>query len=467
MDRLAVDRPAAQQLCGTSRKANDLNEAARRRPSRRNEGSEPAAPLETELVATGRRPPTSRHKFNFLWASAVVVTAVVLRPAATSIGPLLAEVKADLGMSDTVAGFLTPLPGLCFALVGLTANRLAPKFGLVGSLAQAALLITAGSVVRVLTGSWELFLVFSFVALAGMAIGNVLLPAFIKVAFPQRSTAMATVYTTFLAVGAILPTMLARPLERVGAARLGEVTGWRAAVGVWALLGFASLVLWLLVRARTVLPGAATSYGSGPRFRTRRLWGSPTAVALMLFFGVQSMQAYIQFGWLAQMYRDGGLPSGSAALMLTIVAAGGVPGGLLMPRIVAGRRFLAPTIVVLSALLAAGWLGIAFAPTTTPWLWALFLSISGFAFSGALAMIIGRTSSPTVTGGVSAFVQPIGYFLAALGPFLVGFAYELIGDWKPILFVLAGTSLIMGAAGVIAARPRPIDREIGYLETDG
>ena len=61
-----------------------------------------------------------------------MVTAVVLRPAATSIGPLLAEVKADLGMSDTVAGFLTPLPGLCFALVGLTANGVVPMFGLVG-----------------------------------------------------------------------------------------------------------------------------------------------------------------------------------------------------------------------------------------------------------------------------------------------------------------------------------------------
>lgn len=392
---------------------------------------------------------------------AVVITAVVLRPAATSVGPLLAEIKADLHMSDAVAGFLTALPGLCFGLVGLNANRLAPRFGLVGALGQAALLIAVGSVVRVFTGSWQLFLVFSFVALAGMAIGNVLLPAFIKVAYPVRATVMSTVYTTFLAAGAILPTLLARPLERVGAAWLGDVAGWRLAVGAWALLGFASFVLWLAVRRRARLPRDAASYGSGTRMRSRILWRSPTAVALMLFFGVQSMQAYIQFGWLSQMYRDGGLDATSSALMLTIVAAGGVPGGLIMPRVVSGQRFLRPAVVLFSLLLATGYLGIAFLPTTVPWVWALCLSISGFAFSTALAMIIERTDSPVVTGAVSAFVQPNGYFLAALGPLLVGVAYQLVGSWTPILVVLASTSIVMGWAGLLASRPRVIDGEVG------
>lgn len=421
------------------------------------------APHPHPIPVTGRKSLTTRPVSPGLGALlAVIITAVILRPAATSVGPLLAEMKLDLGMSDSVAGFLTALPGLCFALVGLTANRLAPRLGLVGSLVQAALLISAGSLVRVFTGSWQLFLVFSFVALAGMAIGNVLLPAFIKVAYPQRATLMSTVYTTFLAAGAILPTLLARPLERVGAAWLGEVSGWRLALGVWTVLGVAALALWLWVWARSNLPEGAATYGSGSRFRTRQLWRSPTAVALMLFFGVQSMQAYIQFGWLAQMYRDGGLDATGSALMLTVVAAGGVPAGLLMPRVVAGQRWLRPSIVLFAILLAVGYLGVAFLPTTLPWVWALCLSVSGFAFSTALAMIIERTDSAEVTGGVSAFVQPYGYFLAALGPLLIGVAYQLLGSWTPILVTLACTSVVMGWAGLVAARPRVIDEEIGF-----
>lgn len=415
---------------------------------------------ESAVAATGRTRLTSHPSPGVISLLAVIVTAIVLRPAATSIGPLLAELKADLGMSDTVAGLLTALPGLSFAFIGLTANRLAPKLGLVGSLIQAALFITLGSAIRVLTGSWELFLGFSLIALAGMAIGNVLLPAFIKVAYPNSATAMSTVYTTFLALGAILPTILDRPLEEVGSSWLGSDRGWRLGVGIWALLGLAALILWLGVHFRANLPEAATSYGSGQRFHVRQLWRSPTAVALMVFFGIQSMQAYIQFGWLAQMYRDGGLGATDSALMVSIVAAGGVPGGLLMPRIVARQKGLRWWIVLFAVLLAVGYLGVAFLPTTTPWIWAVSLGISGFAFSAALAMIISRTRSSSVTGGVSAFVQPFGYFLAALGPFLTGWAYEAVGSWTPILVTLAATSLVMAGAGLLAARPCLIDDEL-------
>ena len=37
------------------------------------------------------------------------------------------------------------------------------------------------------------------------------------------------------------------------------------------------------------------------------LLASPTTFALTLMFGIQSMHAYVQFGWLPQIYRDAGL----------------------------------------------------------------------------------------------------------------------------------------------------------------
>ncbi len=413
--------------------------------------------------ATGRRRPTSHPFFAVL---AVATTALVLRPAASAVGPLLEEISSDLDMSPTTAGFLTALPGLCFGLVGLTASRLAPRLGLVSALMQACLLITLGSLVRVLTDSWELFLGFSFVALAGMAIGNVLLPAFIKLAFPGRSTGMATMYTTMLAVGTIAPTLLARPLEDVGARWFGASGGWRLGLGVWAVLGLVVVVLWLGVRAGSNLPRNSSSFGGGDRVRSRDLWRSRTAVALMLYFGLQSMQAYVQFGWLPQAFRDGGLAPGSAALMLSLVAFGGIPGGLLMPRVVAGQRLLRPAVIFFAVLMAVGYLGVAYLPTTLPWLWAVCLGISGFAFATALALIIERTDSPEVTAAVSGFVQPYGYFLAALGPFLVGLALELVGDWKPILLVLAASGVLVIWSGLVATRPTVIDQELrGGKET--
>lgn len=50
-----------------------------------------------------------------LLAVAVVLTALNLRPAITGVGPMLAEMRADLGTSGVWAGVLTTLPTLCFA----------------------------------------------------------------------------------------------------------------------------------------------------------------------------------------------------------------------------------------------------------------------------------------------------------------------------------------------------------------
>lgn len=397
-------------------------------------------------------------KPQWLGILAVATMAVILRPAATSIGPVLDELQKGLGLSAGVAGALTALPCFSFALIGLVANRLVPKFGLVGALLLASGLVSVGTLARVFTGSWAVFLVLSFMALAGMAIGNILLPAFIKSSFPASSARMSTVYTAALALGALLPTIFASPLNKIGGEIIGPEGGWRLALGIWALLGVASFLVWLAVRSKCHMPRRVTvSQGAVP---LRRLIGSPTVLGLTLFFGIQSMQAYTQFGWIAQIYRDGGLDQDLSALMVTIIAVGGLPAGLIMPRIVAGKRGLRPLIALYSVLLAVGYLGIAFAPTTAPWLWALALSISGFCFPTALALIIDRTQQPEITSAVSAFVQSFGYLFATLGPLFVGLAFQSLHNWRPILLALAATSLIMFTAGMVASRPTVVDDEI-------
>ncbi|BCK72116.1 hypothetical protein Srufu_060690 [Streptomyces libani subsp. rufus] len=59
----------------------------------------------------------------------LVLAALNLRPAITSLGALLEEVREGLGMSGTVAGLLTSVPALCFAAFGIAAPRLARRWG--------------------------------------------------------------------------------------------------------------------------------------------------------------------------------------------------------------------------------------------------------------------------------------------------------------------------------------------------
>src|SRR5580700_8480331 len=108
---------------------------------------------------------------------AVIVTAVNLRPAVTSVGPVLQEVRRGLGMSSTVAGLLASVPPLCFSLFGVGAPRLERRFGRDRVVLAGMCALTAGLALRPLAHNTESFLAASVLALAGLGVANVMMPA--------------------------------------------------------------------------------------------------------------------------------------------------------------------------------------------------------------------------------------------------------------------------------------------------
>jgi len=181
---------------------------------------------------------------------------------------------------------------------------------------------------------------------------------------------------------------------------------------------------------------------------------------MAMFFGLQSVNAYVQFGWLPQIYRDAGLDAVAAGIMLTIVTLGGIPGGFLAPQII--MRGILPRFFLLSFSLSAviGYTGLLLTPTAVPALWAILLSYGGFAFPAALALITGRTREVSVTARTSAFVQSSGYILAAIGPLAVGGLLGLSGGWAVPLWFMVGVSTLMGVTGFLAASPGSVDEEL-------
>ena len=146
------------------------------------------------------------------------------------------------------------------------------------------------------------------------------------------------------------------------------------------------------------------------------MWRSRQAIALAAFFGIQSMQAYVQFGWAPQMFRDAGLSATYAGSPQRPDRRLRIPAGIVMPLVVARMRDLRPVMVALGAILSVGYLGILWAPTTVPWLWATCLGLSACAFPAALALMTARTRAPGITAKVSGFTQMVGYLFAAAGP---------------------------------------------------
>ena len=199
---------------------------------------------------------------------------------------------------------------------------------------------------------------------------------------------------------------------------------------------------------------------SGDAPPSGRVAHSPTALALTVLFGVQSMHAYVQFGWLPQVYRDAGISASQAGALQALLSSVGIAGALVMPTVIDRGRGLRPLAVSFGVVLALGYTGLLLAPATVPWLWALLLGYAGLAFPLAIAMITARTRHASVTAQLSGFMQPVGYALAAVGPFLVGLLHDATGGWTLVLALLALTGVPLAMAGLRVARPTYVDDEI-------
>ncbi|RAV34580.1 MFS transporter [Corynebacterium heidelbergense] len=388
---------------------------------------------------------------------AVIVAAINLRAAIASLGPVLPDVLAHFGAGGSLAGVITALPGAMFAVMGLSTVPLARRIGLSRTLLLGAVITLIGTAARPwLPGVW-VFIVLTGLVAAGIAIGNVLVPAFVKKYGGRHTVTLMTVYSALLGFsGAVGP---------LSALLFHGENRWQWTLFIWALFCGVQVAIWTVVALRTGMdaPKAADRQAqiasTGPA-ATTSMWRSRTAIFLMLFFGIQSMNAYTQMGWLPQIFQENGVSPMVASIALAVVGSFHVLGGTVMPTVIDRAENFAIYPVIFGVLTAAGWAGILLAPTQVPLLWAVLLGMGGWCFPTAIALIPARTRVSLITARLSGFVQPYGYIIAAAGPLVIGMIHGITHSWTAILLGLMALALVMGAIGVRASRKTVIDDEL-------
>ncbi|MFI1187832.1 CynX/NimT family MFS transporter [Streptomyces californicus] len=386
----------------------------------------------------------------------LVLAALNLRPAITSLGALLEEVRDGLHMSGSVAGVLTSVPSLCFAVFGVMAPRLARRFGAGAVVCAGMAAIAIGVGIRPYLGSTAGFLAASALALMGIAVSNILMPVIVKRWFPDRVGSMTGLYSMALALGTALAAALTVPVT-------GALGGnWQTGLAVWGGLAAAAVLPWIvLVRDRTPAPAPAVPApaASGTDAPALRITRSRTAWALACFFGLQSTAAYITMGWMPQIFRDAGVSAGTAGLLLAVTMAMGVPLAFVIPRVASRLRQQGPIVVVLGLCGLVGYGGLYLAPAAGAWAWALLLGVANCAFPLALTMIGMRARSGAGVVRLSAFAQSTGYLISIPGPLLVGVLYQHSGGWGLPITLMAGLMIPQMAVGFLAGRDRTIEDE--------
>ncbi|KQX13437.1 transporter [Streptomyces sp. Root431] len=412
-------------------------------------------------VAAGDSPAPGRaHRWTLgLVIVGLVLSALNLRPAITSLGALLEEVSEGLHMSGSVAGVLTSVPPLCFAVFGITAPRLARRFGPAAVVCAGMAAIFAGLVLRPFASGTAGFLAASALALMGIAVSNVLMPVIVKRYFPDRVGSMTGLYSMALALGTSVAAAATVPMTDA----LGG--DWRLGLGIWAVLAALAVLPWIpLLRDRDRGAGVRDR---GARDRTEKATATPapritrsrTAWALGCFFGLQATGAYITMGWMPQIFRDAGVPASTAGVLLAVTMVMGVPLAFVIPRLATRMKNQGPIVVALGLCGLTGYTGLFLAPASGAWVWAVLLGISNCSFPLALTMIGMRSRTGAGVVRLSAFAQSVGYLISIPGPLLVGVLYQHSGGWGLPIALMGGLMVPQMIVGTLAGRDRTVEDE--------
>jgi MFS transporter, CP family, cyanate transporter len=372
---------------------------------------------------------------------AIVWLGLNLRTVIASLPPLLPDIRADLGLSATVAGLLTTLPVLCFGLLAPPARRLAHRLPLEAMLVGCALVTAVAAALRGI-GTVAALFVGSILAGASVAMGQTALPVLIRIAFHRAVGTMMGSYSMALPIGATLGAGLAVPLQQA----LGG--SWQASLALWAIPAALAAALWLppALRRRTMITGP----------EPERLRGRPLAWSVALYFGVQSAAFYATLAWLPEILDSNGWSARAGGALLALASLVSAVPALLLP-VVAGRRATqAPLVAAVTTTASAGVLGLILAPGLAP-LWVVLIGLGqGGSLGLGLVLPVLRATSPGLVASLTAMTLSIGYLTAATGPWLIGAVHDLTSGWTAALGALLGLTLLQLVPGLAAARPRQI-----------
>ena len=372
-------------------------------------------------------------KQSLFFVLGIVLIGTVLRSPFTALPTILGDIAQGLGVEVSSLGILTSLPLLMFALFSAFASRLAQKIGLEHLFTYCLLLLTIGSVIRIF--NLPLLYLGTLIVGASIAIFNVLLPSMIQANQPQKISLLTTLYVTAMGISTAIASYLSVPIT--------QASSWKGLILVLSLLCLVTLLVWLPNhRHNHYLEGQQEKKSKENILKSKSVW------AIIVFGGLQSLLFYTSMTWLPTMAISAGLSNSDAALLASIFSLISIPFSMTIPslttRLSDGHRQIMLTIISI-----AGMTGIAMLlyPSDNFLYWLVVHLLIGTACSALFPYLMVcfslKTSSPEKTAQLSGLAQTGGYILAAFGPTLFGYSFDLFQSWVPAVLALLAIDIIM------------------------
>lgn len=350
---------------------------------------------------------------------AIFAVAINMRPAITSIGPMLETIREQLSLSNAQVSLLTAVPVICMGIFATLAPILNRKFGLNRTMLVMIILIGIMTAVRGFVPGYQVLIGTAFIVGIAIAVMGPLLSSMIKQYFPDRAASIIGVYSFGMGVGSAASAGLT-------AVFFETTRSYLFALSIWSVLALLGFVAWMIaMKGKMEVRQLDSTFVKAARKKGRSPWKSRKAWLFLLFFGLQSSAFFSIITWLAPIATSAGMTLLQAGTLLSVMTTVQIFLNILLPLLM--QRFPARKFWLLLMLIAGAtaivlfWTGI----HSLMWVGAVIMGIPlGGLFPVALLLPLDETETAEEANSWTAMMQTGGFMMGGFLPLLIALVYD-------------------------------------------
>ena len=367
----------------------------------------------------------------------IILLGMILRTPITSVGAIIGPLKNLLEINNTVAGLITTIPLIAFAIFSPFVAKISNKIGLEKTLYLAAIVTSIGLLLRFYINT-SVFFVTTFIIGVGLTVGNVLLPGLAKKYFPENLGIMTGFYAVVMNVSASVAAGISYPIlsSNVG----GEKFSTGLAVNIWLIVSILNIVIYAIITKNSKSERIEDKKSGGKGYlRNLKMW------SVMLSMGLQSALFYCSVSWFAEIMISKGFTPSEAGLLLSISQFAQFPSTFLVPVLAEKikNKLIIPIFIAMgyvASLIGMIYIQGNFALMTI--YIVLFALAGGGSFSYVMYLFSAKSKNEEEAADISGLAQAGGYWLAAIFPPLLGYVRDVL-NWDVAIYILIVTASLL------------------------
>ena len=367
----------------------------------------------------------------------IIFLGMILRTPITSVGAIIGPLKKLLEINNTVAGLITTIPLIAFAIFSPLVAKISNKIGLEKTIFLATIVASIGLLLRFYINT-SVFFVTTFIIGVGITVGNVLLPGLTKKYFPENLGVMTGFYAVVMNISASIAAGISYPILNTNIG--GEKFSTGLAVNIWLIISLINIIIYsVIIKNNKVEKIDNKKIGSKGYLKSLKMW------SVMLSMGLQSALFYCSVSWFAEIMISKGFTPSEAGLLLSISQFAQFPSTFLVPVLAEKikNKLIIPIFITMGYIVSLiGMIHIHGNFSLMIIYIVLFALAGGGSFSYVMYLFSAKSKNEEEAADVSGLAQAGGYWLAAIFPPLLGYIRDIL-NWDVAIYILMATSSLL------------------------